>query len=115
MRLVDRGNETVQVRTAVKVKTTQGTTTRLSEPVTVRGVSIQPVQETEAPADTGAARLLKIIGSGSWPGGHASVITVTHGPYAGSYDQDGPARVHSMSPRTAHYVVRMTSRAEVVK
>lgn len=114
-RLVDRGIETVYVSRVEKVKTDLGTTTKHTAPVAVSNVSIQPVAADEEAGDTLSTLTLKVIGSGEWPGGAKSIISVKAGPYAGDYDQEGEARVHSMSPRTAHFVVRMTSRSREVK
>lgn len=112
MRLLDRGPHTVTVHPYVEKRTDLGRDYSYGDPVTVERVAIQPVSVGEGEDQSSASGTYTVIGSGMWPGTSRSRVTVVTGPHPGEYDQQGPAKHHGMSPRTSHYVVRITLRSE---
>lgn len=114
--LIRRGPHTVTVTPRERVQGSLGTTVVDGEPVTLRRVTVQSVSSSEV-RDMGLTTevVYKVIGTGSWPGGPLSRVSVDVGPHPGEYDQQGEAVYHNMNPRTAHWVVRISRRGTEVK
>ncbi len=111
MSLLDRGPHTVVVFPQVRTEDRYGSPVFTDgEPIPVRG-AMQPssADETEG-AGTQASTQYTFIGR-TWPGGvHSRAV------WAGrDFDQDGEARVYSMSARTAHVDVTLQARSSEVK
>lgn len=103
---------TVEVRPAVLRDGDLSRRVEYQDPVTVTRVAVQPLSSTET--DETSTDEYKVIGRGAWPGGTHARVRVVDGPHQGEYDQQGEAVVHGMSPRTAHYVVRLRRRGQEV-
>lgn len=114
MSLLNSGPHSVIVTPKVTVRGSLGSEQVDGEPVTVPRVAVQPtmIEEDLTSEGTSAASTYRLIGRGAWPGGPLSKVEVVSGPHLGTYDQDGPARVYGMSPRTAHYDVLLRRRGE---
>lgn len=117
MSLLDNGPHTVTVIPRVAVKGTMGNTNyKDGVPVVIPRVSVQPLSSSErSELGISTSESYKVIGRGDWPGGALSKVRVNVGPVTGMFDQSGPARVHGMSPRTAHYNVVITARGSEAK
>lgn len=115
MSLLARGPHTVTVRSRVRTNSTdRGNNPKfeLGEPVTVQGVSVQPMTAEEqlafrAEFDVAPATLVqRVIGRGPWPGGPYSRVTFR----GREYDQVGEAQVHSTGRRTGHFTAVIKAR-----
>lgn len=87
-------------------------------PSQVDGVMIQPVSSADSDLALGTvgADVYRVIGAGTWPGGPYSTVFIQDGPpnmVGREFDQDGPARIHGASPRTAHFTVTIKGRRGV--
>lgn len=114
--LLRRGPHTVTVTPRVLIEGDLGSQPGDGEPVTIRNVSVQAVSSTERHSLGLTTEVVyKVIGTGRWPGGAISRVTVDVGPHPGEYDQHGEATYYAMSPHTAHWVVRITRRGTEVR
>lgn len=117
MSLLDNGPHTVTVTPMIETEDPFGSTVELGDPVEIPGVSVQPVEASEAESlGVQATTSYRVIGRSGWPGGVHSKVRIDVGPQAGrTFDQSGEARVYGMSRRTAHFDVLIVSGSSEVR
>lgn len=115
MSLLDNGPHavTVTVMTGTKNQYNGWDLTPAGDPISVSGVSVQPVTDEEVASSGGTIEITskRIIGRGPWPGGVHSVVHWN----GRDWDQQGEARIYGMSERTGHFDVIVHSRSSEVK
>lgn len=115
MSFLDHGPHSVVVTPKVKVLNRYGDFDLIdSAPVTVSGVSVQPVARRTLNSLGNGMQINsthRIIGRGPWPGGVHSTIV-----YDGrEWDQSGEAEVHNTGFGTHHFTVLIRAQSAEVK
>lgn len=114
MSILDRGPHSVVVTPKVKVPNGYGENELADgDPVTVSGLSVQPVTAEELNAFGGGMQAWttrRIIGRGPWPGGIHSTIQFD----GRTWEQFGEAEFYTTGRRTKHFSCMIRARfAEV--
>lgn len=106
--LLNSGPHTVTVTPVIKQKASNGAPRYVrGTPVTVSHVMVQPMTASEVDGQvTAITTMYQVIGSGVWPGGPHSIVEWN----GREWDQEGEARIYSVSPRTAHFDVMIRAR-----